>query len=252
MITIDKIAQALVGASFVVVLYIIFYLGLAFHFSVQSKGEVLELVTESRVQVAFYQKESNELLEKQSTLSESDKRKLEYFNSSLEREEKYLQELKEDISRIEERLASILKGILGMIATSSFLLATVNFIYKYQHCLEFFITRSKGKNQLKQRIVITNRKDRNETIIGAYLKGKEQEVIELFDLTCEPRKIDSFGHITIFFDSIDKLLHKNHSRYFKLYVILGTGETLKCTPIRQWKTAKGEKLIPLDCERRLL
>jgi len=137
----------------------------------------------------------------------------------------------------------VFKVFVGCISVAAYLLATINYQMKYNSLLAFAITPTRSPNKNRQRLIITNQKDRAETILGAYLLGPNQEKIELLDYTCEPRSLSSFGHVVIFFESNEELRDSNLCKHYKLIVYLGNGKEIKVKPLNKWRNAHKKLLL---------
>ncbi|PTP43149.1 hypothetical protein [Vibrio splendidus] len=252
MINADRITQFFIGIAGGMLAMTILGMAIVFYLSAEDKSDILAEFKGAKSELVFINNQIDSV--KQDKNIEEDKRQIKLSRLSERKEQQsiYVEKLKARLSHIEKQISDIFKWILGAASISGFLLAIINFHYKYQHSLNFFITSTKSPNKTRKRLVITNKKDRTETILCAYLKGKSGKKIELLDLSCEPKTISSFGHTTIFFECESGLESTNLSRGYRLYVVLGSGMKMKCSPIMQWKTARGDSLMALDRERRIM
>lgn len=249
MIILDRLVRIIIGVASGILLMSILAISTVFFIAIGNKADVVDWLKEGDAQLTFIQNKINSV--EANTTLQNKQEQLEILGNSLMLQTRYLEKLRKSLSYINQEIVDIFKMLLGAATITGFLLAVVNFHFKYMHHLKFFITKAEGSNSLRQRIVITNKKDRKETVLGAYLYGRDKEHIELHDLTSEPKSIDAFGHTTLFFDCEVKLEFENRSSYYKLFVVLGDGSTMKCSPIMQWRTAKGESLMALDRVRRV-
>ena len=252
MIILDRLVRIIIGVTSGALLMSILGIVTAFFIASGNKADVIQWIKDGDSDLAFIQNQINAVNADKSLSLSSKQEQLEILKTRQTQQISYIETQKKNLTYIQDEIVEILKLLFGSATITGFLLAVVNFHFKYMHHLKFFITHTKGPNKLRQRIVITNKKDRKETILSAYLLGKNKEYIELLDLTCEPKTIDAFGHTTIYFNNKEDLELENLSKYYKLFVVLGDGVTMKCSPIMQWKTAKGGSLMALDRERRVI
>ncbi|HHP0492803.1 TPA: hypothetical protein ACRZ2U_003567 [Vibrio harveyi] len=252
MITIDRVTQFIIGLCSGALLMAILGMMAAFHLSIEQKGEIKIQLREAKSELAFIKNQIKSVNEDKNITEEKRQTKLSILSKRKEQQSSYVESIEFRADHIEKQISNIFKWFLGATSIGGLLIAVINFNYKYHHCLKFFITSTRNTDKKEKRLVITNKKDRTETILCAYFLGKDDKKIEILDLSCEPQTIASFGHMTTTFECEDGLENNNLSKDYRLYVVLGDGQRMKCSPIMQWKTARGESLMALDRERRVI
>ncbi|MCK8083752.1 hypothetical protein [Vibrio sp. 1CM24A] len=230
-----KIDFDIVRSSFlhVIMIIILVIIGGAFWLATEDKKQHEEYVAMTRTELAKIRTQIQELKYPNATYPDE-------LTKMAQKEITYERFLAKRLKEYEDKSALVddtFKVLVGCISIAAYLLASINYQMKYNSLLAFIITPTKSPNKNRQRLVITNQKDRTETILGVYLLGPNQERIELLDYTCEPKSLSSFGHVVIFFESNEELSDSNLCKHYKLVVCLGNGKMVKVKPLNKWKNA---------------
>lgn len=155
-----------------------------------------------------------------------------------------IKDLNKKIKDLDEFVAFLVKIVLSLMTLLGLMVAVINMNYKYLHRLHSFITTTASGTEKKQNLVLINKKDRNEVVIGVYLKGQKGEVVEVLKLSDTPEKIDSFGYFSKELKTNVDIGYANPNNYYSVYAVLSDGDELKCPAVTLFKGTQATRVIP--------